>query len=107
MEQKRASRETALEEAYRRGYHHGLVQTLELMHGLLLSGMPASGVTELCRAFEERVVIPWRMTADSSGSAPPRFVSFICFSYRNLVSPRAQIGPSNIHASSLYCFDCE
>jgi hypothetical protein len=68
-----AEQANALEEAYRRGYHHGLSQTLELMHGLLLSGMPISGAAELCRAFEERVVIPWRMTADISGSAPPRF----------------------------------
>jgi hypothetical protein len=72
MEQKRAT-EQALEEAYRRGYHHGLSQALDLMHGLLLSGLPASGATELCRAFEKGVVIPWRTTAGQSSSAPPRF----------------------------------
>ncbi len=77
MQQRRDSEETekaqALEEAYRRGYHHGLSQAIDLMHGLLLSGMPASGVAELCRAFVEGIVIPWRVTADQSSSVPPRF----------------------------------
>jgi hypothetical protein len=63
----------ALEEAYRRGYHHGLSHTIEIISDLLLSGIPASAVTELCRAFEERIVIPWRTTTALSNSAPPRF----------------------------------
>ena len=77
MKYSRTSRETentnALEEAYRRGYHHGLSQALDLVYGLMLSGIPTSGAAELCRAFEQCVVVPWRSTADSSSSVPPRF----------------------------------
>jgi hypothetical protein len=73
----RTGRETEkadpIEEAYRRGYHHGLSHAVDLISGLLLSGMPASGVVELCCTFEERVVIPWRTTAEQSNSAPPHF----------------------------------
>lgn len=71
--EKWAEKAHALEEAYRRGYHHGLSQAIGLIHGLLLSGIPASGAAELCRAFEQGVVIPWRSTADTSSSVPPRF----------------------------------
>lgn len=77
MEHKRTSREseqaTALEEAYRRGFHHGVSHAIEAISALLLSGIPANGVAELCQAFEKGVVIPWRVTADANNTAPPRF----------------------------------
>jgi hypothetical protein len=77
MKHRRTSREAkqanTIEESYRRGYHHGLSHAIDLIHGLLLSGIPASAATELCRAFEEGTVIPWRTTADRSSSVPPCF----------------------------------
>jgi hypothetical protein len=68
-----AEHNRALEAAYRRGYHHGLTQTADLIFGLLSSGMPASAVADLCRVFEEQVVIPWRSLEAKGNSAPPRF----------------------------------
>lgn len=62
-----------LEETYCRGYHHGLDLAIGLISDLLLSGMPSNGVIDLCRAFEEGVIIPWRSSVDASRSAPPRF----------------------------------
>jgi hypothetical protein len=43
--------EQALEEAYRRGYHHGLARTRELLLRLLNEGMPPFVALELCRVF--------------------------------------------------------
>lgn len=62
-----------LETAYRRGYHHGLVKTLDLIVGLLDSGMPRCVVVELMQVFEYQAIIPWRSAEASSSSAPPHF----------------------------------
>ena len=43
--------EHAVEQAYRRGYHHGLSQAREVLLRLLTEGMPAAAATELCRVF--------------------------------------------------------
>jgi hypothetical protein len=76
MESKTATRrqkqEQALEEAYRRGYHHGLARAKDLFQRLLSEEMPPVAALALCRAFEEQVIVPWRMDADTS-SAPPVF----------------------------------
>lgn len=76
IENKTATRqqkqEQALEEAYRRGYHHGLVLARDLFQRLLHEGMPPGAALALCRVFEEQVIVPWRMDADAS-SAPPVF----------------------------------
>ncbi len=64
--------EQALEEAYRRGYHHGLARTRELLLRLLNEGMPPFVALELCRVFEEHIIVPWRTDAGAS-SAPPVF----------------------------------
>ena len=62
----------ALEEAYRRGYHHGLTHARELLLRLLNEGMPPVAAMELCRIYEEHIIVPWRMDTDTS-SAPPVF----------------------------------
>jgi hypothetical protein len=76
MEQQRSVRQQeqqkAMEEAYRRGYHHGFARARELLLHLLSNGMPAGAVLELGRAFEEGVLLPWRMDTGAS-SAPPIF----------------------------------
>ncbi len=43
--------EEAIEEAYRRGYHHGLSRARELLLRLINEGMPAVVAMELCRVF--------------------------------------------------------
>ena len=43
--------EQALEQVYRRAYHHGLARTRELLHRLLSEGMPPFVALELCRVF--------------------------------------------------------
>jgi hypothetical protein len=43
--------EQATEEAYRRGYQHGLFRARELLQRLLAEGMPAVAALELCRVF--------------------------------------------------------
>ena len=65
--------ELAIEEAYRRGYHHGLSRARELLLLLLEEGMPAVAAMELCRVFEEQIILPWRLHAASTSSAPPLF----------------------------------
>jgi hypothetical protein len=62
----------AIEEAYRRGYHHGLARARELLLRLLSEGMPPFVALELCRVFEEHIIVPWRKDSDAS-SAPPVF----------------------------------
>lgn len=66
-------REQEVEEAYRRGYHHGLFRARELLLRLLDEGMPAVAAMELCRVFEEQIIVPWRSHAASMSSAPPLF----------------------------------
>ena len=77
MEQRRGSqgveKSRAIEATYRRGYHHGLTQAMDLVFGLLASGMPTSAAADLCRVFEQQVVIPWRSLEAEGNSAPPRF----------------------------------
>jgi hypothetical protein len=65
--------EQAIEEAYRRGYHHGLFRARELLQRLLAEGMPAVAALELCRVFEEQIIQPWRSQAASTSPAPPLF----------------------------------
>lgn len=60
----------ALEEAYRRGYHHGLTHARELLLRLLNEGMPPVAAMELCRIYEEHIIIPWRMGTDTSSASP-------------------------------------
>ncbi len=62
----------AIEEAYRRGYHHGFARVRELLLRLLSEGMPPFVALELCRVFEEHIIVPWRKDAGAS-SAPPVF----------------------------------
>lgn len=62
----------AIEEGYRRGYHHGLARARELLLRLLSEGMPPFVALELCRVFEEYIIVPWRKDAGAS-SAPPVF----------------------------------
>jgi hypothetical protein len=40
-----------VEQAYRRGYHHGLSRAREVLLRLLNEGMPAPAAMELCRVF--------------------------------------------------------
>ena len=63
----------AVEKAYRRGYHHGLSRAREVLLRLLNEGMPAAAAMELCRVFEEQIVVPWRVDAPGTSSAPPLF----------------------------------
>lgn len=65
--------EQAIEEAYRRGYQHGLFRARELLQRLLAEGMPAMAALELGRVFEEQIILPWRLHAASTSSAPPFF----------------------------------
>jgi hypothetical protein len=65
--------EQAIEEAYRRGYHHGLLRARELLSRLMSEGMPAVAAVELCRVFEEQIILPWRSQVTSMSSAPPLF----------------------------------
>lgn len=62
----------ALEEAYRRGYHHGLARARELFLRLQDEGMPQVVAIELYRVFEEYIIAQWR-TDISASSAPPIF----------------------------------
>jgi hypothetical protein len=66
-------REQTIEEAYRRGYHHGLFRARELLLRLMSEGMPAVAAMELCRVFEEQIIVPWRSHVASMSSAPPLF----------------------------------
>ncbi len=66
-------RSQAVEAAYRRGYHHGLSQAIDLISGLLTSGIPLSATADLCHVFEQQVIIPWRSAESAGSSAPPRF----------------------------------
>src|SRR5437016_194946 len=68
-----AKQSQALEETYRRGYHHGFFQAMDLMFGLLDEGMPPSGIRELCSVFLEKRVVPWRVLGAEGSSAPPHF----------------------------------
>jgi len=65
--------EHAVEQAYRRGYHHGLSRVREVLLRLLTEGMPAAAVMELSRVFEEQVIVPWRVDTANTSSAPPLF----------------------------------
>jgi len=75
MEESKSARlrEQAIEEAYRRGYHHGLSRARELLLRLINEGMPAVAAMELCRVFEEQIIVPWRVHAASTSTAPPLF----------------------------------
>jgi len=70
--QRQQEQAQALEDAYRRGYHHGLARTRELLHRLLNDGMPPLVALELWHVFEEHIIVPWRTDAGAS-SAPPIF----------------------------------
>lgn len=70
---RRGEQEQAIEEAYRRGYHHGLSRAREIFLRLLGEGMPPAAAMELSRVFVEQVILPWRMHAASTSSAPPLF----------------------------------
>jgi hypothetical protein len=74
----RRQHEQAIEEAYRRGYHHGLSRARDLLLRLMNEGMPAMAALELCRVFEEQLILPWRLHAASSSSAPPLFDGEAC-----------------------------
>ena len=78
MERKAANQKAehsrAIEAAYRRGYHHGLSQAIDLISGLLTSGMPSSAAADLCHVFEQQVIIPWR-SAEAEGSASTPAIS--------------------------------
>jgi len=63
----------AIEAAYRRGYHHGFSKALDLIFGLLESGMPTRAVTDLCHVFQQYVVLPWRSADVQQSSVPPQF----------------------------------
>lgn len=65
--------EQAVEQAYRRGYHHGLSRAREVLLRLLAEGMPAAAAMELCRIFEEQIIVPWRVDTAGTSSAPPLF----------------------------------
>lgn len=54
MRKEQSEQHHAIEVAYRRGYHHGLSKTQDLIFGLLDSGLPKSVVVELCHVFEPR-----------------------------------------------------
>jgi glucan phosphorylase len=77
MEESKSARlreqELAVEQAYRRGYHHGLSRAREVLLRLLNEGMPAAAAMELCRVFVEQIILPWRLHAASTSSAPPLF----------------------------------
>ncbi len=79
---RRASRQAEhgriLEASYRRGYHHGLTQAIDLIFGLLASGIPTSAVADLCHVFEQDVIITWRSAETEGSSAPPHFVLEEC-----------------------------
>ncbi len=47
----KAEHSRAIEAAYQRGYHHGLTQAMDLIFGLLSSGIPTSTAADLCRVF--------------------------------------------------------
>jgi len=72
MEKTPSDRQQGLEQVYRRGYHHGLARTREVLHRLLSEGMPPFVALELCRVFEEHIIVPWRKDVGTS-SAPPVF----------------------------------
>src|SRR5947209_9941647 len=65
--------EHAVEQAYRGGYHHGLSRAREVLLRLLNEGMPAPAAMELCRVFEEQIIVPWRVDTADASSAPPLF----------------------------------
>ncbi len=52
----KAEHSRAIEATYRRGYHHGLTQTMDLIFGLQGLGMPTSAAADLCRVF-----VIWRI----------------------------------------------
>jgi len=70
---RRDAQAQAIEEAYRRGYHHGLSRAREIFLRLLGEGMPPAAAMELGRVYEEQVILPWRTHATSTSSAPPLF----------------------------------
>ncbi len=69
---RKLARAQELEEAYRRGYHHGLARQRELFLRLFSEGMPRVSALELCRVFEEHIIAEWRSDSNAS-SAPPIF----------------------------------
>ena len=77
MQERKSARlreqEQAVEKAYRRGYHHGFSRAREVLFRLLNDGMPAAAAMELCRVFEEQIIVPWRVDTAGTSSAPPLF----------------------------------
>lgn len=78
MEESKTSRRLAkqtqaIEETYRRGYHHGFYQAMDLIFGLLDEGMPPRGIRELATVFLEQYVAHWRVLGAEGSSAPPHF----------------------------------
>jgi hypothetical protein len=98
MEKSTSSRQQkqtqALEEAYRRGYHHGLVRARELLARLLNDGMPVAAAMELCRVFEEDTIVSWRTHVASTSSAPPIFDVEECQRLLRADKQRQSGGPS-------------
>lgn len=45
----------------------------DLLLDLLNEGIPARAAIELCRVFEQETIVPWRIHAASTSSAPPVF----------------------------------
>ena len=73
MRKEPISQNQAIEAAYRRGYHHGLFQGIELIFELLESGMPRSAVADLCHIFLQQAVIPWRSAEAQGNFLAPHF----------------------------------
>lgn len=51
---------------------------MNLIFGLLASGVLTSVATEFCQVFEQQVIIPWRSTEAEGSSALLRFVFEEC-----------------------------
>lgn len=68
-----AKQNQQIEAAYRRGYHHGYALAMDLILGLLESGMPRSAVADLCYIFQQQGILPWRVAEAQGSSAPPHF----------------------------------
>jgi hypothetical protein len=51
---------------------------MELIFGLLESGMPKSAVTDLCHVFLQQAIIPWRSAEAQGSSVAPHFDLEMC-----------------------------
>ncbi len=78
MEESQPARLRKQGQAYRQGYHHGLARARELLLRLLNEGIPPVVAMDLCRVFEEQVILPRRLHAATTSSAPPLFDAEQC-----------------------------